>query len=303
MLELCALFGYVRIYKPQLKFCEYEAYKAIYCTLCKHLGRQYGLHARLLLNYDYTFVAMLYMALHKQPVDPQKKACCCNPLKKCLYCTCADTAGFELTCAMTAEMFYYKTVDNIRDSGFFGSLGWGLVKVIAAPMRKKSMKRYPELERLMAEYSEAQTAVEQGEDRSVDASAEPTARVLSELAQLASDDATDKRVLKDFGYYFGRWIYLIDAFDDIEKDIKENGYNPFVYKFGLTEADTKSDSERLEQARMYANECLNMTVARAATAFELLDLGDYAPIFNNIIYLGLGEAQRKALHEKELEEK
>lgn len=293
----------MRIYKPQLRICEYDAYKAVYCTLCKHLGRQYGLHARLLLNYDYTFVAMLYMALHKLPVNPEKKACCCNPLKRCAYCTCEDTAGFELTCAMTAEMFYYKVVDNIADSGKLGSLGWHAVKAVAAPMRKKAMRRCPEIEKLMAGYSAAQFETERGEDKSVDASAEPTARVLSELAQLVSDDAAEKRVLKDFGYYFGRWIYLMDAFDDIEKDIKEQSFNPFVEKFGLTKADIEEDSELLEQARLYANECLNMTVARAATAFELLDLGDYAPIFSNIIYLGLGESQRKALHEKELEEK
>ncbi len=296
------MFGYVRIYKPQLRICEYESYKAVYCTLCKHLGRQYGVHARMLLNYDYTFVAMLYMALHKYPIAPEKKSCCCNPLKRCLYCSCEDTAGFELTCAMTAEMFYHKVVDNIRDSGVFGKVGWSIVKTIAAPMRRKASRNYPELDRLMAEYSAAQAEVEHGEDLSVDASAEPTARVLSELAQLLSDDSTEKRVLKDFGYYFGRWIYLIDAFDDIEKDIKEGGFNPFVIKFGLEKSDTEGcGSERLEQARIYANECLNMTVARAAKAFDLLELGDYTPIFNNIIYLGLGESQRKALHEKEIE--
>jgi len=296
------LFGYVRIYKPMLRMCEYDAYKAVYCTLCKHLGRRYGLHSRMLLNYDYTFVAMLYMALHHQKVGAKKSVCVCNPLKSCIYCTC-DTAAFDLTCAMTAEMFYYKTVDNIEDSGFFGKIGWWLVKLIAAPMRRKAKRNYPELEEIMSKYSEAQRQVEHGEDKSVDASAEPTAAMLSKLAMMLSEDATEQRVLKDFGYYFGRWIYLIDAFDDIEKDIKSGGFNPFVIKFGLTKQDVKDDTSLLEEARLYANESLNMTVARAATAFELLELGEYAPIFNNIIYLGLGEAQRRALHEKELQEK
>lgn len=299
---MCDLFGYVRIFKPQLRICEYDAYKAVYCTLCKHLGRQYGPQARLLLTYDYTFVAMLYMALHKQAVNPKKSVCVCNPLKKCIYCTC-DKSAFDLTCAMTAEMFYYKTVDNIQDSGFFGRMGWRAVKLLAAPMRKKSMRLYPEMEEIMAQCSKAQYAAEHEGSGSVDESAEPTAKMLSDLAQLLSEDETEKRVLKDFGYYLGRWIYLIDAFDDIEKDIRADSFNPFVKRFELTIKDIEEDSELLEQARLYANETLNMTVARAAKAFELLNLGDYAPIFNNIIYLGLGEAQRRALHEKELQEK
>ncbi len=295
------MFGYVRIFKPQLKVCEYDAYKAVYCTLCKHLGRIYGIHSRLLLNYDYTFVAMLYMALHQQKISPKRSVCVCNPLKKCLYCTC-DAAAFELTSAMTAEMFYYKTVDNIEDSGFWGRLGWKTVRLIAAPMRKKAMRAYPEMEEVMAEYIKAQLDTEKGEDRSVDAAAEPTAAMLSALAPMLSDDPTDQRVLKDFGYYFGRWIYLIDAFDDIEKDIRKGNFNPFVVRFGLTLEDIEKDTALLEEARLYANECLNMTVARAAAAFELLELGEYAPIFNNIIYLGLGESQRRALREKELQE-
>ena len=57
------MFGYIRIYKPQLRICEYETYRAVYCTLCRYLGRQMGVFSRLLLNYDYTFMAMLMIAL------------------------------------------------------------------------------------------------------------------------------------------------------------------------------------------------------------------------------------------------
>lgn len=244
---------------------------------------------------------MLYMALHRQSIEPKKSVCVCYPLKKCVYCSC-DTAAFELTCAMTVEMFYYKTVDNIEDSRGAGKLLWRAVKMIAAPMHRRAMRAFPEIEAIMSNYSQAQFKTERGEDRSIDAAAEPTAAMLSQLAPMLSEDETEKRVLRDFGYYFGRWIYLIDAFDDIEKDIRSGSFNPFVFRFGLTHEDVEKDTSLLEQARLYANECLNMTVARAAAAFELLELGEYAPIFNNIIYLGLGEAQRRALHEKELQE-
>ena len=295
-----ALFGYVRIYKPEMKVREYEAYKGVYCTLCREIGRDNGLHARALLSYDYTFVAMLYMALHKQQPCFELKSCVFNPLKRCSFCNC-DRAAFELTGGMTALMFHYKVTDNIRDSGAIGRVLWRAARLVSSPMRKRARRRYPELDELIAQCMRSQYDVEHSEDVSIDSAAEPTAVLLRELAQMLSEDASDRVVLRDFGYFLGRWIYLIDAFDDIEKDIKESSFNPFVIRFGLTKRDIDDDSERLRQAREYANECLNMTVARAIKAFGLLDVGQYAPIFDNILYLGLGESQRRALHEKEMQ--
>lgn len=295
------MFGYVRIFKPQLRVCEYEEYKAVYCTLCRELGRSYGPLARMLLNYDYTFVALLYMATHRCTPECREKSCVFNPLKKCSFCTC-ERDGFKLTCAMTAEMYYYKLCDNIADSGFFGRLGWRLLRLTAAPMRRKAKKQYPEIDTLVARCMTEQAAAEKAEDASVDSVSEPSARLISELAAMVAVTDTDRRILKDFGYYFGRWIYLIDAFDDMADDVKKKSFNPFVRRFELTREDIENNTERYSEARLYANECLNMTVARALTSFDLLDTGVYAPIFENILRLGLGEAQRKALYEKELHE-
>ncbi len=294
------MFGYVRIYKPQLRICEYEQYKAVYCTLCKELGKGYGPFARMLLNYDYTFVALLYMALHKQQPCVERKCCVFNPLKRCSYCK-GDREGFRLTCAMTAEMYYHKLSDNVADSGWLASLGWRFLRLTARPMRRKAKKLYPQIDALVERCMADQAAAEQAEDSSIDSAAEPSARLISELAQMVAANDTDRVVLKDFGYFFGRWIYLIDAFDDMADDVKKNSFNPFAARFGLTKEDIENNTMRYSEARLYANECLNMTVARALTAFDLLDTGVYAPIFENILMLGLGEAQRQALNEKELQ--
>ncbi len=294
------MFGYVRIYKPQLRICEYEQYKAVYCTLCKELGKTYGPFARMLLNYDFTFVALLYMALHGQQPCVERKCCVFNPLKRCSYCI-GDREGFNMTCAMTAEMYYHKLSDNVADSGWLSSIGWRLLRLTAAPMRRKARKLYPQIDALVEKCMTDQAAAEKAEDSSIDSAAEPSARLISELAQLVAANDTDRVVLKDFGYFFGRWIYLIDAFDDMADDVKKNSFNPFAARFGLTKEDIENNTERWSEARLYANECLNMTVARALTAFNLLDTGVYAPIFENILVLGLGEAQRQALNEKELQ--
>jgi len=293
------LFGYVRIYKPLLRFCEYDAYKAIYCSICRELGRTYGFSARILLNYDFTFVAMLHMALHGERPDYQRKRCVCNPLKHCNFCKEGDDA-FKLTSAMTVEFFYHKLLDNIADSGFFGGLGWRLLKLFAVPMHKKASRLYPELSETVARCTAEQAQAERKPDCSVDEAADPSARMLSELAVYLSEKEMDKTVLRDFGYYFGRWIYLIDAFDDLADDVRKGSFNPFALRFGLTAEDIENDSKRLEETRLYANECLNMTVARVIKAFDLLNTGAYSPIFYNILMNGLGEAQRIALHEKEM---
>lgn len=289
-----------------MKICEYEAYKAVYCTLCKELGRNYGPLSRMVLNYDYTFVTILYMALHGQSMYYEKGHCVFNPLKKCGFCTCGKE-GYALTSAVTAIMFYQKVNDNITDSGFFGKLGWRILRLFAAPMRKKAKKRYPEIDEQAALYIKRQNEAEALPEPSVDSASEPTAQMLSALAKMLSDDETDKKILADFGYYIGRWVYMIDALDDIEKDIKKNGFNPFAIKFSLSKEDLPDKkklpdgSEKLNEARLYANECLNMSIARAITAYNLLSLGDFQPILDNVIFMGIGRSQQSALHEKELQ--
>lgn len=294
------MFGYIRIFKPQLRICEYEEYRAVYCTLCRELGKRYGPLSRMVLNYDYTFVTILYMALHKQSPHYEKGRCVFNPLKKCGFCTC-DKEGFAITSAVTASTFYQKVNDNISDSRFFGKIGWWIVRLFAAPMRRKAKKNYPELDAAIADYIINQHAAETADEPSIDSVSEPTAQMISYLAGYLSDDEKDKRILADFGYYLGRWIYIIDALDDIEKDTKKRNFNPFVIKFGIEKSDIKENSQKLRDARDFANECLNMSISRAITAYNLLELGEYSPILDNVIFLGIGQSQKTALHEKELQ--
>ena len=80
------LFGYIRPFQPELRIKEYEAYKSVYCGLCKELGRQYGIFARFTLSYDFTFLAILSMAVQKDPPAFGKIRCLINPFKKCSSC-------------------------------------------------------------------------------------------------------------------------------------------------------------------------------------------------------------------------
>ena len=292
------MFGYIRIYKPQLKICEYETYRTVYCTLCRHLGKQMGLPARLLLNYDYTFMAMLMIALSGEKPCFQPGRCVVNPLKKCGSCLTHEQA-FRYTSALTGIMFYYKLKDNIADSSAGRRLLWRTLQPYASRVRKKAARLYPEEDALVSEYITRQLQIESkakaGDEIIIDELCEPTADVLSAFAQRLSEKESDRVVLKHFGYFMGRWIYMIDALDDLADDLKDGSFNPLAMQFGLTADDAANETERWEQARIFGNDSLNMSAAEAVKYYELLDLGEFKPIADNVMYLGISDAQRSAL--------
>lgn len=258
------------------------------------MGKRFGPFARMLLNYDYTFVAMLSIELSKKGSECVKGRCPFNPFNKCPNCR-TESDAFKLTSSMTAVMFYYKLCDNIHDSGFFGKIGWRFLKLIAAPMRRKAKKEQPQLDEMVSTYIDDQLKAEQEEVRSLDAVAEPTAKLISALAGLLVKDGNNE-MLKKFGYYLGRWIYQIDAQDDLEKDIKKKSFNPIAEKFGLTKEDVKNNTDKLKEAHIYANECMNMTMSAMLDYYDILDLDEYKSVLDNIVFMGMPNSQKSAMH-------
>ena len=292
------MFGYIRIYKPQLRICEYETYRAVYCTLCRTLGKEMGIPARLLLNYDYTFMAILMIALGDKTPCIVPGRCVVNPLKKCGKCSGSDEA-FKYTSVLTGIMFYYKLKDSIADSSAGKRMLFRTLQPYASHVRKKAAKLYPEEDALVSEYItrqfEAERKAKESGEIIIDELCQPTADVLSAFAQRLSQKENERTILKHFGYFMGRWIYIIDALDDLADDLKSGSFNPLALRFGLTADDAANKTERWEQARIFGNDSLNMSVSEAVKYYELLDLGQFKPIADNVMYLGVSEAQRSAL--------
>lgn len=112
------MFGYIKIYKSELLVREYEAYKSVYCGLCKKMGKDYSFLSRMLLSYDCTFYAMFLMAVNRSCEGFENGRCRFNPLKKCSFCLCKDDA-LSKAAAVNVTLSYYKLVDDINDSGVF----------------------------------------------------------------------------------------------------------------------------------------------------------------------------------------
>ncbi len=274
------MFGYVKACKPELKIKEYETYKAVYCSLCKKLGKSYGVLSRFTLSYDFTFLALLNMSLKDGCDGFERKRCAFNPLKKCNYCKNLDAIDMPAAAAMI--MLYYKILDNISDEHGFKKFKYWCIKPLFSRAHKKAAKKYPQIEEAVAEYIAAQNSLEKAGCTSIDEAADPTAKVMEKILVLCSRDEMQQRVLQRMGYCLGRYIYLLDAAIDLSEDIKKGGYNV------LKNVDEKEVKERIK-GQLYF--CTN----EAARAFELLDIKKYKTILGNIIYLGLEETFLKEL--------
>ena len=281
------MFGYIRPERDELKIREYELYKSVYCGLCRHLGRDFGIITRLFLSYDCTTLAMLSMGLKDECPSVRDGRCVVNPLKKCRFCDC-DGDSFRLAGAVSVIMTYYKLLDTIEDSGFFKGLAARFLRLLMKRSYKKARSSYPEIDEDTALMMERQREAEKN-NCGIDRSADPTAQMISKLcANMIQNDDKKKKVLESFGYYLGRWIYIIDAADDLEKDIKHNSYNPF----------RPALRETMEETMLYCNDVLNMTVAQLTAAYDLIELSSYKELLDNIVYNGLSLQQKYCLFEK-----
>lgn len=277
------MFGYVKICKPELKVKDYETYKAVYCGLCKQIGKDYSFIARFLLNYDLTFFALFAMANDEACPSFYKGRCRFNPLKSCNYCKQGSDA-LSRASALLVLMSYFKLLDNISDSGFLKKVGCTLLRPFFAVWKNKARKRFPEYYDACEKMFRSQLEAEKSA-AGIDASAEPTAKLLEFVfSQLAYSERV-KPAYEQFGYHLGKWIYLIDAACDIDEDIKHRSFNPIYNKL------KKSKAESTE----FSNEILNHSVFLLTSAYRLIDKIRFNDILDNIVLIGLANTQRELL--------
>ncbi len=280
------MFGLVRAKKSEMRFKDYDTYKALYCTLCKTLGKRYGRLSRLLLDYDMVFMLMLGMSVEETPVCYHKKCCTSNPLKKCYYCE-GEQPIIEYSAAVLMLLSEAKVRDNKADSKGVKKLLWSSVYPWFKRKKKKAAALYPSAAKTVDTYIEEQWAVEKGDFKGIDAAAEPTSKALSSLFSEMAKDQNNKRIFENIGYLLGKWIYIADAALDSEKDIKKGNYNPLVLMGG--EKTVKEKAKPL----------LNTCEVLISNAFNLLEIKKYKPILENIIYFGFDEVQKIVFRENE----
>lgn len=286
------MFGYVRPFKSELLVREYDQYKAAYCQLCRALKEHYGRAASFTLSYDCTFYALLMLSTREAKLSLHHGRCVMNPLKRCDFLE-SDGEAYHKAAALSVLLTYHKLRDNLEDDSFFKSLGSRLFLPFVSRKARKAAEEYPFLAQ---EAQKAMDGQRQAEENAggVDACAEPTANLLAALFRELACDSLQGAALERFGYFLGRWVYLMDAADDLLDDLKEGAFNPFIPRLGLSGKTELTPQER-KAADQACNQTLNATAAQMLLAFNLVELRNFGPILENVVTKGLPEIQREIL--------
>ena len=262
------MFGYVNVYKDELKIKDYDTYRAYYCGLCKMLGKRHNALARLSLNYDLTFLAVLSDSLCENPHSFEMSGCIKRLGKRK---TVTKARGLEFAADMNVLLAYFKLKDDITDNGS--------VKAMLAILPfwlqiRKIKKDYPKLYESVDIALKRLAFIEDSKCDIIDKAAHEFANLMQSIFETADSS------LKSFGYVLGRLIYILDVYDDLEQDYKENKYNPAIYQYGykgsLDERTLKMISDNLYNS-----------LGTLANEYQKIPIKKNKEIIDNIIYLGL----------------
>jgi len=262
------VFGYINVFKDELKIKDYNIYRAYYCGLCKMLGKRHNQLVRLSLNYDFTFLAVLLDAIN--PAEHQfTMSGCVKKLGKKKIISSAN--GLDFAADMNVILAYYKLKDDIADNGSVKAR----VGVLPFAFRAKKLKKtYPALCKTISDSLKRLSFLEELNCDTVDKAAHEFACVMQAIFK------EKEEALTEFGYHLGRFIYIIDAYDDMDKDYRNKAYNPAVLQFNYR-------GEYTPEIRESVRLSLYNSLAKIGEIYSSVKILKNKEILDNIIYLGI----------------
>ena len=270
------VFGYVRPSLARLAEEDKARFGAAYCGLCRVLGERYGQAARFILNYDFTFLAILLWPAGAED-QVLRRGCIAHPVGKRAYYP--ENAALELAADESVILAWWQIQDALSDPG----RGKGKYRAASLALQsayRRASRQRPDFDRITRERLAQLRELEEAECPSLDRPADTFAGILA-AAAAGVEDPVKRRVLEQFLYHLGRWVYLADAADDLTKDAATGSYNPIRYRFGLT------DGTLTEEAREALVVSLDHSIRLMAAAYELWDFGPWSAIIQATVYEGL----------------
>ena len=262
------MFGYVRINKMDLTFREFDTYKGYYCGLCKYLKENHGEISRLSLNYDITFLILLLTSVYKPKPSITKEICIANPINKKLRIVNEIT---EYAASMNVLLTYYKLEDNLKDDkGIKDILAYHIYK----GKLKKAYEKYPEKADFINEQLNKLHKLEQKKSTNIDEVSNTFGNIMGEIFSYKNDKYRND--LRNIGFNIGKYIYILDAYEDLEKDIKKGRYNPFI--------EYQNNKQEL---KLKVDKLISISLGYLAQSIDNLDIKINLNIIENIIYSGV----------------
>ena len=232
------------------------------------------------------FLALLRLAVKGEQVEIKRGRCMAHPFKKRAYIAHCEPFAY---CAYAASILVHgKVADDLADEKGFKRFKSSLAKPFTSHMRKKALKDYSELDRRVFEGLRRLSEVEKQQLPSVDVPADVFGDILADILSFGLD-GTNEKIMRNIGRHIGRWIYIVDAADDLDEDIEKNRFNAFerLYSGKIPDEERKSVANSLK-----------LELLAAEPAFDLIDykeLCDIEAIVANIMYLGMPKTAEKVL--------
>ncbi len=282
------MFGYIRPYVPELKVKDHELYRAIYCGLCRAMGKCTGQLSRLTLNYDFVFLCAVLLVANGEPFEIKRGRCIAHPLRARAYMENNET--LSRVAALSSLLVYHKMRDDAKDEKGVKKLAARLALPFLAHAKKRA-KNPCELEEAVKAKLDALSELEMANTPSPDPVATRFGELLGEIARagLTRENDALSRILYAVGYHTGRWIYAADALDDMERDRKRGSYNPYLLSF---------DGEPTKEDRELIGRALTLELESLERAIVLLDMDEremLSDIIENTLYLGLPHITEKSV--------
>lgn len=261
------MFGYVVMNKPEMKIKDYDLYRSFYCGLCRELREKYGISGQISLTYDMTFVILLLSGLYEPPTQKGTTRCVIHPVRKQAV---RKNEMTEYAADMNLLLTYYKCMDDWMDERKFVRLGYAK---LLEKYHKKTKEVYTGKAEKIAALLVELSSLEKAGEKDLDIMAGCFGKIMEEI--LAYQEDIWEPALRRMGFYLGKFIYLLDAYEDVEMDVKNGNYNPF------------SEDYIIEGFEEQVRRILMMMMAECCREFEKLPIIRYADILRNILYSGV----------------
>lgn len=287
------MFGYVTPLKDELKVHQLNAFKSYYCGLCHHIKQNFGQLPRMVLNYDLAAMGMLLDGLSPHKAYIQKRSCLVHPgTKKPMI---VKNQALDYTASMNVALTYYKLLDDMQDDRSLKSEAFALV---LAPYKAKFKPEIRKMNHMIQTNLQELYRLEQtGAFESIDEICHPFSLIVGNMLKdypypLAHDSKALREKLFDFGYALGKWIYMLDALDDLEKDMAKNKFNPICHLYNTEQLTYETLIKKVKDPISFT--LLNCGY-NCRTLLNDLPLTRNKAILQNIIILGMMDRYNKVI--------
>ncbi len=277
------MFGNIKLSKNELTIGQYTNYRAYYCGLCKSMGKRYAGLCNMGLSYEAVFIALLMSSLSDEVVFVKRQRCMVHPFTKSPMVV--HNLSVDKAAAINVLLIYNKIKDDIKDEH---KLSARLASAWLKKPYKKASDDNREADEIIADKLDELDMLQEGLCSVPDMAAQPFAEMMGELAEKIMPEGGED--IYWFGFFMGKWLYIIDAYGDIENDIKIGAYNPFIIMHDESTGISVQDGVRDD-----AKFILEGALTEIGRIYDRLNINKNKEILENILFIGMPKRTEEVL--------